>query len=228
MSRTDLDPGRLGLGDGAELLHHAERVKARPALGDLVVRDPVDRDPGDLHRLARRRHAHQLAILRAGGSPARDNAVAVGHLLLHDETAVREGGVVHRGGALDTRGAPCLAEGVLRVVVYGVGRDDLVECVEVAGVPRVVEPLGHGLVLLRHLISFGCRTSARTNTWRPACDRELAPLPGGAIPRSTDGPTRRSLYARRYASFRSAAESASDLVANCGNLRSCGAKPSSL
>src|ERR1700740_2645612 len=56
----------------------------------------------------------------------------------------------------------------------------------------------------------------RTDTWRPACDRELAPLPGGAIPCSTSGPTRRSLYARRYASFRSAGESANVLVANCG------------
>src|SRR6478672_9686374 len=91
-SGGDLDPGRLGLGDGAELLHHAERVKARPALGDLVVDDPVDRDPGDLHRLARGRHAHQLAVLRAGASPAGDNAVALGNLLVHDETAVRKGG----------------------------------------------------------------------------------------------------------------------------------------
>src|SRR5690348_1278510 len=170
----DLDPGRLGLGDDAELLHHAERVKARPALGDLVVRDPVDRDPGDIDRLARGGHAHQLAVMRAGGSPARDNAVAVGHLLLNDETAVREGGVVHRGGALDTGGAPRPAEGVLRVVVYGVGRDDLVECVQVAGVPCVVEPLGHGLVLLRHLISFGWRVG-----WSP---RDAKPAPRGASP----------------------------------------------
>src|SRR6476659_8178227 len=175
MSRTDLDPGRLGLGDGAELLHHAERVKARPALGDLVVGDPVDRDPGDLHRLARGRHAHQLAVLRARASPAGDNAVALGNLLVHDETAVRKGGVVHRGGALDTRGAPRLTEGVLRVMVYGVGRDDLVERVQVAGVPRVVEPLGHGLVLLRHLISFGWRVRSSPRDAKPAL-RGASPL----------------------------------------------------
>src|SRR5439155_7565828 len=37
--------GRLGLRQGAELLHHAERVEARPALSDLATRYAVDRDP---------------------------------------------------------------------------------------------------------------------------------------------------------------------------------------
>src|SRR5947207_12872473 len=112
--------------------------------------------------------------MRAGARPARADAVVLGHLFVHDETAVREGGVVHRGGALDTRGTPCLTEGVLRVVVYGIGRDDLVECVQVAGVPRVVEPLGHGLVLLRHLISFGWRVRSSP--------RDAKTSPRGASP----------------------------------------------
>ena len=93
----------------------------------------------------------------AGARPSSDDAVALGKLLVHYEATVREGGVVHPGGALHARGPPHFTEGVLRVVVYGVGRDDLVECAEVAVVPCVVEPLGHGLVVLRHLISFGGR-----------------------------------------------------------------------
>src|SRR5436190_18936928 len=93
----------------------------------------------------------------ASGSPAGDDDVVLGDLLVHYEATVREGGVVHLGGALHTPGASHLTEGVLRVVVYGIGGDDLVECVQVAGVPCLVEPLGDGLVLRGHLISFGRR-----------------------------------------------------------------------
>src|SRR5439155_6535721 len=127
---------------GAELWHQSERVEARPALGDLLACDPVDRDSGYFHPLAGGRHAHQLAVLRALAGPAGDHQVAIGDLVVNLDAAVREGRVVHPGRALRARGTTHLTEGVLRVVVLRIRRDQLVECIQVAGVPRVVEPPG--------------------------------------------------------------------------------------
>ena len=65
--------------------------------------------------------------------------------------------MVHLCRALGARGAAHVAERVLRVVILRVGRDELVKSIRVACVPGVIEPLGHGLVLLGHGSPFGRR-----------------------------------------------------------------------
>src|SRR6516165_9445015 len=120
---------RLSLWDNPKLLHHAERVPATPALDNLPVRDAVNADPVDLDGLAGRRHAHQLTVIGAFGRPTGDDAVALGELLVNLEATVREGGMVHLRVALCALGPAHLAEGVLRVVVHGIWREDLIECV---------------------------------------------------------------------------------------------------
>src|SRR5438477_12300363 len=110
--KSDSGTSGLRLGHNAKLLHHPERVPATPALNDLAVRDPVDADPLDLHRLAGRRHAHQLTVIGAFGRPTGDDEVALGDLLVNLEATVREGGLVHLRVALCALRPVHLAEGV--------------------------------------------------------------------------------------------------------------------
>jgi hypothetical protein len=53
-------------------------------------------------------------------------------IFVYLDAAVRVGGVVHRRDALGAGGTLHLGERILRIVIDRIGRNDLVECIEIA------------------------------------------------------------------------------------------------
>jgi hypothetical protein len=92
------------LGHRAELLHQRERVPAEPRLARLALDDPRERDPGHRHLLAGRRHAHQLARVRAARRPARGDELTFGDLIIDRDRPVREPGQVRGDELPEARG----------------------------------------------------------------------------------------------------------------------------
>src|SRR3990172_699820 len=90
-----LYPARLRFGYDAQLLQHAELVKDAPTLDDLSVYNSVYAHPGDSGRLAGRRDAGQLALMRPARCPPRHNLIPFGDLFVNRELNVREGVAVH-------------------------------------------------------------------------------------------------------------------------------------
>src|SRR5262249_15434227 len=138
-----------------------EHVSVRPALHALAVAEVEDRDAGQDDLAVRRRHAHELAAVRARHREADDEPVAVLEDLVELELRRVE------------RGEDALVEAAHRGLVHRLGRVaveadapvvELEVTVEVAGVPGVLRPLDGRLV---HSAS-----SLRSTYWRmPPCRR---------------------------------------------------------
>jgi hypothetical protein len=80
-----------GRRDRAELLHHAQFVRARPVFHDLATGNAVNADPRDFHLLAGRGYAHPLTRVLEAPCPAGHNLVPFGDHIFVREMRVGEG-----------------------------------------------------------------------------------------------------------------------------------------
>ena len=74
----------------AELLHHAHRIPAHPLGDELAAANLPDAYPWDREGLARRRHAHELALMRPAHCQSGDDLVPFGNLLVDRGGEVRK------------------------------------------------------------------------------------------------------------------------------------------
>src|ERR1700720_1567354 len=106
-------------------MRDANHIPVDVALGKLSVRDPVDVDPGEGDFAPGRRSAHELALMSSARTPASDDFVALGQLLLDRVRQVGKRGVESRVELL------CLFEIKRRIgagkMEYVVGREELVK-----------------------------------------------------------------------------------------------------
>ena len=70
----------------------ATHVDLKPALDDPAVREPIDADPADRHRLAGGRNAHQWPLVGPLPGPAPHHLVALRQDVLDRHLDVRQGG----------------------------------------------------------------------------------------------------------------------------------------
>jgi hypothetical protein len=116
----------------------------------LAVANLDDVDALGRHVLAGRRHAHELALMRARVAGPDDDLVTLAQHVEDLHPPVRERLQHHRERRLGGGRTLCRHPGQRRVI-DPLGGDELVGRVEVAAAHLLHEPTNDGLVLLRHL-----------------------------------------------------------------------------
>src|ERR671932_775163 len=131
-----------------ELLQDAEIAIGVPGLRDLAVGKPEQLQPAHRDPIARRRHARQVARMRAVVGPAFQDLISLAHQLISRDVQVRAAGEERAQRLLESLQVAYLRQG--GIMVHIAGREELVSTLDVA---LVVELLGHaaddGLVFLR-------------------------------------------------------------------------------
>jgi len=94
-TRNDLYAYVVTAGANAELLHEPKHVSLHAVLDELAVGEAIESPFGDGDLLACRRHAHEVACVRAGEAGAREDAIADLVGLVEGVLPVGEGRIHH-------------------------------------------------------------------------------------------------------------------------------------
>src|SRR6516164_4299443 len=142
--------GRSGQVHQPEPAQEAEFVQAPPALHDAAVTEAPDIDPGKGDGTARRRHAENLALLRAASGEVLDHQVALADQDVHLAVPVGEGGAEHGSGR--PHALPVGRDADRRVMVDELLGQVLVDGAEVTPGEQGIDELGNGVLVLLNCV----------------------------------------------------------------------------
>src|ERR1700736_1354468 len=146
-----LSPRRLRHGwHCTELLQHAELVVVCPTFDLLPVAEMSDHGPGDRDALSSWSDAHEGALVSARSRNPSGDLVSFQDQIVDLEFGIREGLPVHGHELLDTVEPPNLTSRRRRIVRYAVWSHELLDEVELALVPDLIDKLPRELFEISH------------------------------------------------------------------------------